>query len=103
MGTKVKQYGVATTYLIMIDATAVYCVVRAVEDVVQIVDQGHSIHPVIDLVRPVEIRRVSRDPEKSSRNLEEARVRNGTLVIITSVRLVELPFQSTIAGCGVPA
>ena len=55
----------------MIDLCAIDLVVGSIKDIVGIVDQAHSCHPVVDSVGPVIVRGVASDSKESSGELEE--------------------------------
>lgn len=76
---------------------------RAVVDVVVVVDEPDAPHPLPRLLGPVRVRLVVEVAGESRPQVEEAAVRDGILVVVAVIRERDLPAQAAAAGVVVAA
>lgn len=69
----------------MVDLCTVDQIIRAIVDVVVAVDEANCLSPLEDLLGPCRICCVAGITSKTSGNLEKCAVRNGVLVVESSV------------------
>ena len=76
--------------------------VRTVVDAITLVHQAHVHHPVPSPHRPVHVGGIPSIECQARSNVEEARLRNRILVVITVVPSEYLPSQPAIAVFSIP-
>ena len=87
----------------MIDLGTVMRIVGAIKEVKVWTGQTNIEHPVPGALSPVRIGRVTGINRKTSRQIKEAAVGDGVLVVVPVVEAIDLPFQATIAALLVPS
>ena len=86
----------------MIDTSTVDSIICSVKNVVHIVHEANLDSPVVNFVRPIEIRLVTSHAQQSSRELGGGTVGDGILAVEAGILRMELPLQPAAARRRVP-
>lgn len=100
-GTKNPDAGVVTI-LDMVDRRTVVRNIGAIIDIVLGVNEANSFYPVPSLVSPGGVRIISSIPGQSGTEVEKAPIGDGIFVVISDVKLINLPSQTTLTICSIP-